>query len=180
MSQLQQPPPINPNSLKIQLAYRFLHNLHNLNTKRSNFDNTQIKFNRRSHRVKIAAYASMASVVGSKRAWSRAILCKIRNRVVLSRNYKKKVDCKTTRVRPHRHHHHVGSTKKRNPNCSNPKREFINPFGNSGQEVKLRKLVPGVEKMDACGLLDETADYIKCLATQVEVMRTLVDLYSTI
>nr|XP_043637109.1 transcription factor IBH1 [Erigeron canadensis] len=169
--------PTNPTNthLKIQLAYQFLHNLNNLNTKRSNFDNTQLKINKRSHRVKIAAYASMASVVGTRRAWSRTILWRIRTRGTLTRN-KKRVDHKTSRVRVHNRVH-----KRRNPNCLNPKREYVvDPFGNSGQEVKLRKLVPGSEKMDACCLLDETADYIKCLATQVEVMRTLVDFYSTI
>ncbi|KAK1436974.1 hypothetical protein QVD17_02758 [Tagetes erecta] len=177
MSPNEQPTSINPNAnanaLKIRLAYRFLHNLNNLNTKRSNLDNTRI--NRRSHRVKIAAYASMASVVGSRRAWSRSILWKIKKQGVLSRN-KKRVDRVTSTL--HRHHHvHLGSKRR----SRNPKREYyVDPFGNSGQEVKLRKLVPGVEMMNACALLDETADYIKCLATQVEVMKTLVDLYSTI
>ncbi|XP_076891021.1 transcription factor IBH1-like [Bidens hawaiensis] len=108
----------------------------------------------------------MAHVTGSRRAWSRVILRKIRNRRLLARN--KRVDLKNTRPRHHPRHVHAGST-----------REFVDPIGDSGQEVKLRKLVPGSATMDACGLLDETADYIKCLATQVEVMRTLVDFYST-
>ncbi|PWA65621.1 hypothetical protein CTI12_AA334790 [Artemisia annua] len=176
MSPPHQPTSINPNSLKIQLAYRFLHNLNNINTKRSNLDHTQI--NRKSHRVKVAAYASMAFVTGSRRAWSRSILRKIRNRGVLAR-IKKRVDHKASRVRVH-HHLNARSTKRRNPSCSNPNGDYIDPSGNLGLEVKLRKLVPGAVMMDACGLLDETADYIKCLATQVEVMRTLVDLYSTI
>ncbi|KAK1412683.1 hypothetical protein QVD17_34125 [Tagetes erecta] len=158
-----QPSSTNPNSLKIQLAYQFLHNLNNLNSKRSNLATTHIR--QRSNRVKIAAYASMAYVVGSRRAWSRAILRTIRNRRMLARN--KRVDHKIT--------HRPRSAKRRNP-----KRDYVDPNGNSGQEVKLRKLVPGVEKMDACGLLDETADYIKYLKTQVEVMKNLVDLYSTI
>nr|GEU55816.1 hypothetical protein [Tanacetum cinerariifolium] len=176
MSPTHQPTSTNPSSLKIQLAYRFLHNLNNLNTKRSNLDdNTQI--HQRSHRVKIAAYASMAFVTGSRRAWSRSILRKIRNRGVLAR-IKKRVDHRASRVRVH-HHLHARSTKRRNSSCSNPNREYINPSGTAGLEVKLRKLVPGAAMMDACSLLDETADYIKCLATQVEVMRTLVDHYST-
>ncbi|KAI3760302.1 hypothetical protein L1987_50695 [Smallanthus sonchifolius] len=170
MSPPQQPSSTNPNSLKIRLTHRFLHNLNNLNKKRSNLDNTQI--HQRYNRVKLAAYASMAHVVGSRRAWSRAILWKIRNRKVSTRH--KRVDHKPT------NHHHARSIKRRTTNHSNPKREYVDPNGNSGQEVKLRKLVPGVETMDACGLLDETADYIKCLATQVEVMRNLVDLFSTI
>ncbi|CAH1447110.1 unnamed protein product [Lactuca virosa] len=165
-----QPTSKNRTSLKIHLAYRFLLALNTLNMKRSAFDHTQN--HKRSHRVKIAAYASMASVVGPRRAWSRAILWKIRNQGVLTRN-KKRVHHITTSLRLHRHH--ARPTRRRNPN-----REHVNPFGNSGLEVKLRKLVPGAETMDPCGLLDETADYIKHLATQVEVMKTLVDLYSTI
>ncbi|XP_024982060.1 transcription factor IBH1-like [Cynara cardunculus var. scolymus] len=177
MSASEQQTTINPTSLKIQLAYRFHHALKNLNngrntplinnTKASAFENTQIR--RRSHRVKIAAYTSMASVAGSRRAWSRAILWKIRSR---ARNKKMVIDHKTSRRHPHR----VGFIRRRN---TNPKREYVDPIGDSGLEVKLRKLVPGAETMDSYGLLDETADYIKCLATQVEVMRTLLDLYST-
>ncbi|KAH1129757.1 hypothetical protein J1N35_001135 [Gossypium stocksii] len=33
------------------------------------------------------------------------------------------------------------------------------------------------EAMDVCNLLDETAHYIKCLTTQVQVMRKIVDFY---
>lgn len=47
------------------------------------------------------------------------------------------------------------------------------------QVEELRKLVPGGEAMDLCRLLGETAHYIKCLNTQVQVMRSIVDLYST-
>ncbi|KAL8232953.1 hypothetical protein R6Q57_002731 [Mikania cordata] len=158
MYQRQNPSFINPNSLKIRLAYRFLHNLNNLNAKRSHFSNTQI--HHRSRRVKIATYASMASVVGRRRSWSRAILSQIRN--------KKRVDLKTSHRRHHhRHHLLAGIKRRRSVNDTNPKRIYVDPFSNSGQELKLRKLVPGAETMDACGLLDETADYIKCLATQV-------------
>ncbi|KAL8261964.1 hypothetical protein R6Q59_026013 [Mikania micrantha] len=165
MSPPQQPTTINPNSLKIRLAYRFLHSLNNLNSKRSNLDDNQIH-QQTSHRIKISAYSSMAYVTGSRRAWSRAILKKIRNREVL---------------RPRINHRlHARFTRKRNSNYPNPKREYLDPFGNSGQEVKLRKLVPGAETLDACDLLDETADYVKSLATLVEVMKNLVDLYSTI
>ncbi|KAL4558514.1 hypothetical protein LXL04_036715 [Taraxacum kok-saghyz] len=120
--------------------------------------NNQISF------LKTAAYASMASVVGPKRAWSRAILWKIRNRGVLARN-KKRIHRISTPIRVHRHH----PRRRRNPN----RVVHVDPFVNSGLEVKLRKLVPGAETMDPCGLLDENADYIKYLATQVEVMRNL-------
>lgn len=46
------------------------------------------------------------------------------------------------------------------------------------QASKLRKLVPGGEAMDLCSLLDEAAHYIKCLNTQVQVMRRIANFYS--
>lgn len=88
------------------------------------------------------------------------------------RSRRKRVDHKTTNY----DHHAKVLVRRRNPN---PKREDVDPFRYSGQELKLRKLVPGSETMDSCCLMDETADYIKCLAAQVEVMKTLVDLYTT-
>lgn len=43
---------------------------------------------------------------------------------------------------------------------------------------ELRQLVPGGETMNLCNLLDETAHYIKCLTTQVQVMKKIADFYS--
>nr|DAD26615.1 TPA_asm: hypothetical protein HUJ06_028083 [Nelumbo nucifera] len=43
---------------------------------------SQIPFGMNSASVDLsggAAYASMASIVGSKRAWSQAMICKVRN-----------------------------------------------------------------------------------------------------
>lgn len=48
-----------------------------------------------------------------------------------------------------------------------------------GEVNELRKLVPGGESMDLCPLLEEVAHYIKCLSTQVQVMRCIADLSST-
>ncbi|KVI03785.1 transcription factor IBH1-like [Cynara cardunculus var. scolymus] len=178
MSPSQQPSSHNPTCLiKNRFAHRFVRALNNLNIKnRSPHDENQIY--RRSHRVKIAAYAAMASVVGSKRAWSRAVLWKVRNRSrnqgLLVSSRRKRVDCKSKTSNDH--HAKVSVVRRRNPN---PKREDLDPFRYSGQELKLRKLVPGAATMDSCCLMDETADYIKCLAAQVEVMKTLVDFYTT-
>lgn len=98
--------------------------------------------------VKRAAYFSMASAVGNRRAWSRALLSNIRNR-----------------IRTNRFH--------RNPN--NKKKEEEEEEGTTEQ---LKKLVPGGEVMDYCSLLDETAHYIKCLTSQVQIMRNILDFYS--
>ncbi|KAK4374996.1 hypothetical protein RND71_005673 [Anisodus tanguticus] len=115
-------------SIKTRFAYRFLRALRKLNQQKK--PNSQKQY----HRVKLAAYASMASAVGSKRTWSRALLGKIRNRSLIRNMVKKK-------------------RRSENP------REQIG-FG------ELRKLVPGGEVMDFYNLLDETADYIKCLTSQ--------------
>ncbi|KAH0636386.1 hypothetical protein KY289_036301 [Solanum tuberosum] len=121
--------------IRTRFAYRFLHSLRKLNQ--------QEKTN--SRRVKHAAYASMASAVGSKRTWSRAVLSKIRNRS-LNRNLLKK-------------------KKRRSSEESG--------FG------ELRKLVPGGQVMNFYNLLDETADYINCLTSQVQVMKNILNLLST-
>lgn len=48
--------------------------------------------------------------------------------------------------------------------------------GFSQDMEQLRGLVPGGEDMETCCLLEETADYIKCLAKQVQVMKSIADL----
>lgn len=51
--------------------------------------------------------------------------------------------------------------------------------GSSCQGVdKLRQIVPGGEAMDYCNLLEETAHYMNCLSTQVQVMQHIVDTFS--
>ncbi|GFY99430.1 hypothetical protein Acr_13g0008310 [Actinidia rufa] len=80
--------------------------------------------------IKMASYASMASAVGSRRGWSRAVLRKIRCRALEIRRRRK---C-------------GGMIRRRS--------------GERNKVDKLRNLVPGGEAMDLCGLLDETAHYI--------------------
>nr|XP_009780651.1 PREDICTED: transcription factor IBH1-like [Nicotiana sylvestris] len=133
-------------SIKTRFAYRFLRALKKLNKQKKPNSNRVKQY----HKVKLAAYASMASAVGSKRAWSRALLLKIRNRGLTRALVKKRVD------------------------EENPGEET--GFGYTNE---LRKLVPGGEVMDFYNLLDETADYIKCLSSQVQVMRNILDLFSS-
>jgi hypothetical protein len=108
-------------------------------------------------RVKIAADVSMASAVGSRRAWSRAVLAKIRQH----------------QGRHHRHGH--GGVQVGNGIISMRKRNYL--YGKKcicNNAKELRKLVPGAEAiLDTCSLLDETAHYIKCLTNQVKVMTTI-------
>ncbi|KAM7496287.1 hypothetical protein LguiA_020701 [Lonicera macranthoides] len=145
--------PSNPNtSIRTKFAYRFIRALKKLNKNRSSASHATTR-EIISSRIKIAADASMASAVGSRRMWSRAILRKtIKNRALKKRN--------------------VHGTKKlrRAKRRENPKKVF---------GTELRKIVPGGESMDMWSLLDETAHYVKCLTTQVQVMRNIVDFYST-
>lgn len=115
---------------------------------------------KRSHMIKLAADASMASEVGTKWTWSRALLFKIRNRARI----------------------HVFEKKKKFNSGKNNKKNVMVLSGEVEKEMikadELRRVVPGGESMDLFKLLEETAHYMKCLNTQVEVMQSIVDLYS--
>ncbi|XP_019162925.1 PREDICTED: transcription factor IBH1-like [Ipomoea nil] len=109
-------------------------------------DKEMTTYYRRCRNVKRAAYASMASAVGTRRAWSRAQLLRFRRPAV--------------------------------------RRRVAVAGGGGGNHrdettEELRQLVPGGEVMDLGSLLDETAHYIACLASQVQIMRSIADLFST-
>ncbi|KAJ0111268.1 hypothetical protein Patl1_03117 [Pistacia atlantica] len=114
-------------------------------------------------RVKIAADKSLALAVGSRRAWSRALLWKIHYKAWRQRsrfNNKKKL------------------LKENKKNKKNKKKKNDDEEVGFRHAKELRKLVPGGEAMDLCSLLDETAHYIKCLITQVQVMKSVDQIYS--
>ncbi|KAI4334800.1 hypothetical protein L6164_013509 [Bauhinia variegata] len=148
-----------PSETKIKFASRFLRSLSKIKKPRSasSLKETQ----KCSERIKVAAYSSMAHAVGSRRAWSRAVLVKLgsraRQRQVLMRRKRSKVGKKCKRV---------GMKKKKIKNCV------------LGQENKLRELVPGGKSMDILSLLEETTHYLTCLSAQVKVMQTIADYYS--
>ncbi|KAL7081801.1 hypothetical protein ACP275_14G061300 [Erythranthe tilingii] len=121
----------NPSSMKTKLALRFLRSMKKLMMNKNN--NTT--YSCRYRAIRAAAYASMASVVGPNKAWSRALIGK--------------------------------------------RRERKNRVVRRGRKLVLRELVPGGEGMDICRLLSETGDYIKCLIAQVQLMRKIVDNYSS-
>lgn len=142
------PNPKNKHSIKTRFTYRFLRTLKQVNTRyitaRSNSSTTA----RRSLEIKHAANMCMAATVGSKRAWSRAMLSKIRRRRQM---------------------------RSRRLKLRNPRRIYCG----ESETQELREIVPGGEGLDTRSLLDETAHYIKCLATQVEVMKDILQLYSS-
>ena len=133
----QNPNPI-PNPQQTMQAFHFIRLLARMNNSRSNVVTSTAVAGRRSHNVRVAAFASMAFAVGPRRVWSRALLRSLRRR---------------------------GGTRSFGP--SRVRR------GNRANE--LRRLVPGGRRMDICSLLEETGDYIKCLLSQVKVMKRIAD-----
>ncbi|XAR60892.1 hypothetical protein NMG60_11034432 [Bertholletia excelsa] len=108
---------------------------------------------RRYRTIKMAADESMASAVGTRRAWSRAMLWKLRSEAKRRRRSKSRIRCFSGR-------------------------KGIAVAGQA-KTADLRRLVPGGQAMDLCSLLDETAHYIGCLTTQVHVMRNIVHFCSS-
>ncbi|XP_074335953.1 transcription factor IBH1-like [Apium graveolens] len=145
------PNPKNQHSIKTRFTYRFLRALKQVNTRYTTARSSSSSSARRSLEIKQAANMCMAATVGSKRAWSRAMLSKIRRRRQMVRSRRLKI--------------------------GNPRRR-INSYCGESETEELREIVPGGEGLDTKSLLDETAHYIKCLSTQVEVMKDILHLYS--
>ncbi|GAA0176310.1 hypothetical protein LIER_29322 [Lithospermum erythrorhizon] len=144
-------------SIKTRFTCRFLWALKNLSKNKK-----PISY----HKVKIAAYSSMASAVGSSRTWSRVMLRRIRSRRRLSlasvtfrrRNIREAINTNGSKY-----------NKKNNKEVSRNDDEAVS---------KLKELVPGGKVMGFSSLLDESAHYIKCLNMQVQIMRNIADLLS--
>ncbi|KAG6618188.1 transcription factor IBH1-like [Carya illinoinensis] len=144
---------LNPNSRKTKFARRFIFALSRMRNPIPVSSSIEEEVRTRSHKIKIAAYLSMARAVGSRRAWSRALLFKLRTR---ARRHNMIIRRRSFRLK---------------------KKRIIknDPQGEPSQTKKLRQLVPGGKTMDMCSLLEETAHYMTCLATQVKVMQTIAD-----
>lgn len=106
----------------------------------------------------------MASAVGPSRVWSQAVLWRIWNQKRRRPGFFKRIRVNPVKV-------------KRGINDRKKGKEV--GVVNIGQEKRLRKVVPGGEGMDICSLLDETAHYIRCLSTQVKVMKRIAEISST-
>ncbi|KAK8701875.1 hypothetical protein V6N13_020253 [Hibiscus sabdariffa] len=159
---------LNPSSLKSRFATRFLRALTKINAQKPISPSSPTEIFQRYRRIKVAADKSMAYSVRSRRTWSRATLWRLRTRSPRSRlatlARRSSVKTRTTTVVDKTSH---GKENKEERGA-----------GLGVEEEELRELVPGGEAMDLCNLLDETAHYIKCLTTQVQVMRTIANLYS--
>ncbi|CAL9023115.1 unnamed protein product [Prunus brigantina] len=153
----------NPNSLKYRFTKGLLKALARINKHQPRSSSSSSReIQRRYRRIKTAAYASMACAVGTRRAWSRELLWKIRNQ---ARNggVLRRIGRSTTST-----HYPMKKRSQKKP-----------VEAGLGRVDELRKVVPGGEGMDTWSLLEETAHYMKCLTTQVKVMRTIVAIYST-
>ena len=129
-------------------------------------------------KVKKAADASMASAVGSARAWSRALLRRTRRMAGRDRrNYWARSSSRTRRDNTIMINSNIvrACLEDQNSNYDNN-----NSNSNTYRANELRKLVPGGEAMDMCNLLEESAHYIECLNAQVKLMRGIADFYSDI
>ncbi|GMH30978.1 hypothetical protein Nepgr_032821 [Nepenthes gracilis] len=155
----------NGRSIRTRFARRFLRALKKIGSKGSSSRPSPRDISWRCRRVKIAADASMASAVGPRRVWSRTMLNMLRSRSHACLHASRLGNSR----RPGADRHAVGKRKRLVLKRKLPNRLGLN------QVNQLRRLVPGGEAMDLDILLDETAHYIKCLATQVKVMRSIVD-----
>ncbi|XP_060671312.1 transcription factor IBH1-like [Ziziphus jujuba] len=165
-------------SYKTKFAFRFLRSLMKLKKQHqpisSSSSSSMELIHKRSQRIKMLAYSSIAHAAGPRRAWSRAILFKLqsrarhhyftRKRSSLDSKTKQKKILKNKRVMRNHNIIRAGST-------SRVTRE-------TKQMKKLREIVPGGKEMDICSLFDETAHYVKCLSMQVQVMQAIADRFS--
>ncbi|KAG7025295.1 Transcription factor IBH1, partial [Cucurbita argyrosperma subsp. argyrosperma] len=74
--------PMNSSSSSLRLARTFLRSFSRIKSRRPTTAASRSAFElrRRSRRIKIAAYSSMARVAGPQRAWARALLFKLNTR----------------------------------------------------------------------------------------------------
>ncbi|ERN06773.1 hypothetical protein AMTR_s00005p00155460 [Amborella trichopoda] len=134
----------NHDSLAPTFSNRFLKALATIQSKNTSK-------HRSGKMIKLASDISLASAVTPKKAWSRAILERFQLHLKHGRALKRVT---------------VLNKKK--------KQEVCRGVESISRPDKLRGLVPGGERMDYCTLLEETADYIKCLETQVKAMADIV------
>ncbi|KAF7011562.1 hypothetical protein CFC21_025852 [Triticum aestivum] len=146
---------------------------------------------RRTRTIRRAAYSSMARATGPRRAWSRALLLQAQARARRSRAETSRRAAVLVRRRvvagpaaaapraaaaPVVGHGQASSAAARAALVPPPP-----PARQAGEPARsdaLRRLVPGGAGMEYSSLLEETADYVRCLRAQVQLMQGLADLFS--
>jgi len=139
---------------------------------------------RRPRTIRRAAYSSMARAGSPRRAWTQALLRQARARravvrwsrraVLLRRRVSAAAPPLMLRASS------AGGTSSAPTPPAAPAARSPPPrqAGEPARADALRRLVPGGAEMEYCSLLDETADYVRCLREQVQLMQSLVDLFS--
>ncbi|KAM3390395.1 hypothetical protein ACQJBY_012161 [Aegilops geniculata] len=143
---------------------------------------------RRTRTIRRAAYSSMARATGPRRAWSRALLLQAQARArrsraetsrraaVLVRRRVVAGPAAAARAAPAPVGGQVSSAAARAALVPPP--PAARQAGEPARSDALRRLVPGGAGMEYCSLLEETADYVRCLRAQVQLMQGLADLFS--
>ncbi|XP_062227001.1 transcription factor IBH1-like [Phragmites australis] len=132
----------------------------------------------RTRTIRRAAYFSMARAASPRRSWSRALLRQVRVRravrsrraVLMRRRVVSAAPAPPLGVRSIS----AGQITSAPLAGAPPPRQA----GEPARADALRRLVPGGGEMEYCSLLEETADYVRCLRAQVQLMQGLVDLFS--
>ncbi|KAL5216202.1 hypothetical protein ABZP36_007603 [Zizania latifolia] len=138
---------------------------------------------RRTRTIRRAAYSSMARAASPRRAWSRALLGQARAR--RSRTLTGRALLLRRRVTaaapappssPAARSARIIAAGGETSAAARP----LPPrqVGDPPRADALRRLVPGGAGMEYCSLLEETADYLRSLRAQVQLMQGLVDLFS--
>ncbi|KAF7004202.1 hypothetical protein CFC21_019442 [Triticum aestivum] len=145
---------------------------------------------RRTRTIRRAAYSSMARATGPHRAWSRALLLQAqararRSRAETSRRaavlVRRRVVAGPAAAAPARV---ALAPVVGQPSSAAARAALVPPApparqaGEPARSDALRRLVPGGAGMEYCSLLEETADYVRCLRAQVQLMQGLADLFS--
>ncbi|KAF8769145.1 hypothetical protein HU200_006641 [Digitaria exilis] len=194
------PPPPNPNpnrgaapasgsaspSSKRMQAFHFLRALARIHS-------TATTVPRRTRTIRRAAYSSMARAANPRRAWSQALLRQVRvrramrsRRAVLLRRRVSAAPPPPAAAAAASAPPLIGAASARSIVVASPAGETSARGGGppprqAGEPARadaLRRLVPGGSEMEYCSLLDETADYLRHLLAQVQLMQNLVDLHS--
>ncbi|GMI70871.1 ILI1 binding bHLH 1 [Hibiscus trionum] len=158
---------LNPTSIQSRFTTRFLRALTKINAQNPIPSSSPREIFQRYRRIKVAADKSMAYSVRSRATLWR-LRTRPRHRRLASFGRRSSVRTPTT----------AAAVVEKTSSLGEEKKEDHVVGGLGVQADELRELVPGGEAMDLCNLLDETAHYIKRLTTQVQVMRTIANLYS--
>jgi hypothetical protein len=130
--------------------------------------------------IRRAAYSSMARAADPRRVWTRALLRRMRARRARSRRdtlLRRRVSAAPLPAPPPGP---VAVAGEETPTPAALARAPPPPrqAGEPARADALRRLVPGGSEMEYGSLLEETADYVRCLRAQVQLMQGLVHLFS--